>query len=285
MITMNYNQGIKDFMINILKKISSVVLLMSTMFMFSTSIQAKASDDVFSSIVDSGILKVAMSGDQPPYNVLDRNKSLMGFDVDLARALAMAMQVELEIIEVPFGDLITTLNSGKADMIISGMAITAQRSQLVTFIGPYNVSGKSMLSTRDVMERVSKDGFNTADNHILALEKSTSQDFVKSKMAKAKLTTISNYEEGVKLLLAGKADILVADMAICKLSVLRNPGTGLVTSKKPLSIEPIGIAIPLNNAPLENFVRNYLTTYQKMGMIDALQKKWFENSSWIVALP
>jgi len=74
-------------------------------------------------------------------------------------------------------------------------------------------------------------------------------------------------------------------MAICKLSVLRNPGTGLVTSSKPLSIEPLGIAIALNNPKLENLVRNYLNTYEKMGMIDALQKKWFENSNWIVALP
>ncbi|MEI6895625.1 MAG: transporter substrate-binding domain-containing protein [Colwellia sp.] len=272
-------------MINFLKKTGTVALLMATMVMFSTTVQAKASNDVFADIINSGVLKVAMSGDQPPYNVLDRNKNLMGFDVDLARALALAMQVDLEIVEVPFGKLITTLNNGKADMIISGMAITAPRSQLVTFIGPYNVSGKSMLTTRDVMERVAKEGFNNVNNRIIALENSTSQAFVKSKMAKASLSTISNYKEGVQLLLAGKADILVADMAICKLSVLRNPGTGLVTSKKPLSIEPIGIAIPLNNPELDNFVRNYLTTYEKMGMIDALQKKWFENSNWIVALP
>ena len=109
--------------------------------------------------------------------------------------------------------------------------------------------------------------------------------FVKEKIPKSSLTAISNYEAGVKLLLAGEADVLVADMAICKLSVLRNPGTGLVTSSKPLSIEPLGIAIALNNPKLENLVRNYLNTYEKMGMIDALQKKWFENSNWIVALP
>ena len=104
-------------------------------------------------------------------------------------------------------------------------------------------------------------------------------------MPKAKVSTISNYEEGVQLLLTGKADALVADMAICKLSVLRNPGTGLVTSKKPLSIEPIGIAIAANNPQLENVVRNYLETYEKVGVLDTLQKKWFESSHWIIALP
>ena len=137
-------------MINVFKKISSSVLLMASIVMFSASTQAAVNNDVMSDIIDSGILKVAMSGEQPPYNVKDRNKNLMGFDVDLARALANEMKVELEIVEVPFGKLLTTLNSGKADMIISGMAITALRSQQATFIGPYNISGKSMLSTREV---------------------------------------------------------------------------------------------------------------------------------------
>ena len=272
-------------MINVFKKIGTVVALVASIVMFSATSQSAENSDVLASIVDSGILKVAMSGEQPPYNVKDRNKQLMGLDLDLARALANAMHVELEIVEVPFSELLTTLNSGKADMIISGMAITAPRSQLATFVGPYNISGKSMLSTREVMARVSKDGFNNSSTRIIALGKSTSQMFVKSKIPKATFTAISNYEEGVKLILAGKADIMVADMAICKLSVLRNPGTGLTTSKKPLSIEPIGIAIPLNNPKLESLVRNYLNTYEKMGMIDALQKKWFENSNWIVALP
>ncbi|WP_170252758.1 transporter substrate-binding domain-containing protein [Colwellia echini] len=267
------------------KKLGTAIVLMVTMIIVSGNVQAAAKKDVLAEIINSGILKVAMSGDQPPYNMKDRKKSLMGFDVDLARAFASAMHVELEIVEVPFGDLLPTLNSGKADMIISGMAITANRSQQATFVGPYNVSGKSMLSTREVMERVTKDGFDNANTRIIALENSTSQIFVKENIPQATLSTISNYEDGVEMLLKGKADILVADMAICKLSVLRNPGNGLVTSKQPLSIEPIGIALPTNNPKLENFVRNYLNTYENMGMIDALQKKWFENSSWIVALP
>ncbi|MBU2871217.1 transporter substrate-binding domain-containing protein [Colwellia sp. E2M01] len=271
-------------MINILKKMGTAVVLLATMVMFTSSAQA-AQKDVLAEIVNSGILKVAMSGDQPPYNMKDRKKELMGLDVDLARALANAMHVELEIVEVPFGELLPTLNSGKADMIISGMAITTQRSQMATFIGPYNISGKSMLSTHTGMEKISKDGFNNPSTRIVALENSTSQMFVKEKIPQASLNTISNYDEGVKLILADKADILVADMAICKLTVLRNPGNGLTTSKEPLSIEPIGIAIPTNNPKLENLVRNYLNTYEKMGMIEALQTKWFENSSWIVALP
>lgn len=242
-------------------------------------------EDALSDILDSGVLKVAMSGDQPPYNMTTRDKKLIGFDVDLAHSMANAMKVKLEIVEMPFGELMPALNKGKVDMIISGMAITAERSQLASFIGPYNVSGKSILSTKEVMEELQHEGFNTEESRIVALANSTSKTFAEQNMPKAKVSTISNYDEGVKLLLSGKADALVADMAICKLSVLRNPGSGLVTSKKPLSIEPIGIAIPSNNPQLENLVRNFLNTYERVGIIETLQNKWFENSNWIIALP
>lgn len=271
-------------MINMFKKIGTSILLVASMLMMSISFSA-AAGDVLADIVDDGVLKVAMSGDQPPYNVKSRAKTLIGYDVDLARALASAMQVKLEIVEVPFGDLMSTLNSGKADMVISGMAITAQRTQEATFIGPYNVSGKSILSTREVMEKVAQEGFNNESNRVVALKNSTSKTFAEKKMPKATISSISNYEEGVKLILEGKADALVADMAICKLAVLRNPNTNLVTSQKPMSIEPIGIAIASGNPQLENIVSNYLVTFERMGILATLQDKWFENGNWIVALP
>lgn len=275
-------------MFTVVKKIKSVMLsamlVMASVLALTVSSLAVAGDDALSGIIESGVLKVAMSGDQPPYNMTTRDKSLMGFDVDLANALANAMEVKLEIVVLPFGELMPALNAGKADMIISGMSITAKRSQLASFIGPYNISGKSILSTAEVMEK-QEDGFDNENTRIAVLDSSTSKTFAENKMYKAKLITISNYEEGVKLLLAGKADALIADMAICKLSVLRNPGSGLVTSKKPLSIEPIGIAIAANNPQLENVVRNYLETYERVGVLDTLQKKWFESSHWIIALP
>ena len=119
----------------------------------------------------------------------------------------------------------------------------------------------------------------------MALENSTSETFALKGLPKSNLTTISNYDEGIKLLLAGKADDLVADMPICKLTVLRNPSSGLITSNKPLSIEPIGIAITKNDPQFENLVRNYLSTFEKVGVTKRFQQKWFENSNWIVALP
>ena len=55
----------------------------------------------------------------------------MGFDVDLAKALADAMKVKLEIVPMPFGKLLSALEDNKVDMVMSGLAIT--RSELKWF--------------------------------------------------------------------------------------------------------------------------------------------------------
>ena len=71
---------------------------------------------------------------------------------------------------------------------------------------------------------------------------STSASFVRSAAPDATLIEINNYDEGVDMIINGKADALVADMTQCVLAVMRHPTAGLTTLKKPLTIEPIGIA-------------------------------------------
>lgn len=247
---------------------------------------ALAGSPVLDRVVKNGVLKVAMSGDQPPFNAISRDKSLIGFDVDLANAMAGAMKVKLELVEVPFGDLMSTLKNGKADMVISGMGITPERTKSVTFVGPYMMSGKSILVGAAAQAKVQTGAdFNKPDITLLALENSTSETFVKRKLPDAKLKTIATYEEGVQMVISGKADAMVADMPACKLSILRNPNSGLAVIEPPLSVEPVGIAITMNDAQFENLVRNYLTTFEKIGLTTQLRQKWFENSAWIVALP
>ncbi|ARN75848.1 transporter substrate-binding domain-containing protein [Oceanicoccus sagamiensis] len=246
---------------------------------------AVAGSPTLDRVIKSGVLKAAMSGDQPPFNAVSRDKSVIGFDVDMAQAMAGAMKVKLEIVEMPFGELQAAVKSGKVDMVLSGMAITPERSQAVTFVGPYMMSGKSMLVSAATQAKVKTGAdFNKSGITLVALENSTSETFVQRKLPNANYKAISNYEEGLKMIAAGDADAMVADMPACKLAVLRNPGAGLAVLP-PLSVEPVGIAIASNDAQFQNLVRNYLNMFEKTGLTAQLRKKWFENDSWIAALP
>lgn len=237
-------------------------------------------------VIAGDTLRVAMSVDQPPFNMRSRDKSVIGFDVDLAQALADAMRVELEIVEIPFGDLLASLAEGKVDMVISGVTITADRSKQVSFVGPYTLSGKSILTTARI-KKVVTDGseFNDPEIRVVALNNSTSERFVRESLPQAFLHTIPNYNEGIQLLLTGQIDAMVADMPILKLSMLRYPDAGLGLIEPPLSIEPIGIAIARGDRQFHNLVRNYLTTLEKTGLTTHLHQKWFEDNSWAALLP
>ena len=242
--------------------------------------------DTLQRVVDFKVLKVGMSGNQPPLTMANREGGLMGFDVDLAKALADAMKVKLEIVAMPFGELMTALENDKIDMVMSGLSITPERTEEVSFVGPYMMSGKSILTKNSTLAdiKASKE-FNRKDLKLLALSNSTSASFVKAVAPDAQLIEIKSYDEGVAMIIEGKADAMVADMPICVLSVLRYPEAGLATLEGPLTVEPVGIAVSKDDQQFFNLVDNYLEAYEKTGVLTKLRKKWFEDSSWVAALP
>ena len=50
-------------------------------------------------------------------------------------------------------------------------------------------------------------------------------------------------------------------------------------------MEPIGIAVSKDDLQFLNLVDNYVDAYEKIGLLNKLREKWFENSSWVAALP
>jgi polar amino acid transport system substrate-binding protein len=242
--------------------------------------------DTLQRVIDFKVLKVGMSANQPPMTMVNREGGVMGFDVDLARALATAMKVKLEIKAMPFGELMSALEDDKIDMVLSGMSITPERTELVSFVGPYMMSGKSILTRNSVLGKISSgEEFNRKELKLLALSNSTSVSFVKTVAPDANLIEINSYDEGVAMLIEGKADAMVADMPMCVLSVLRYPEAKLTTLDRPLTVEPIGIAISKDDPQFFNLVDNYLRAYEKTGVLGKLRQKWFEDNSWVAALP
>ncbi len=262
-------------------------LLLGALLVLGSTLSATTmAGDTLQRVIDFKTLKVGMSGGQPPFTMTDREGKLMGFDVDLAKALANAMRVKLEIKVIPFGDLLKALDEGEVDMVISGLSITPERAEAASFIGPYMMSGKSILTKSDVLAKVSSsDQFNRNDLKLAALKNSTSSDFVGAAAPQANLTEVESYEEGVTMVKEGKVDGLIADMPICVLSVLRYPDAGLVTLERPLTVEPIGIAVKGDDAQFHNLVDNYLEAYGRVGILTKLRKQWFENNNWVAALP
>lgn len=241
---------------------------------------------VLDRVVRTDTLRVGMSGDQPPMNVTARGGATIGLEPDLAKVIALGMDVKLEIVNLPFGELESALRKGTIDMIMSGMSITPERARSMAFVGPYLLSGKSLLTRAGALESADETG--DIDNpavRIAVLANSTSESFVKEYAPKAKIVAVATYDEAVKKVIAGEATAMVADMPACSFALLRNPDAGLIALTEPLKIEPIAIAVDASDAEFRNLVQNYLDAIEGSGLEEALNKKWFRESDWLRLLP
>ena len=78
------------------------------------------------------------------------------------------------------------------------------------------------------------------------------------------------------MLLQGKVDGMVADMPILALTRQRNRDANLELLRTPLSVEPLGMVIAQGDQQFENLLRNYLSVFEKTGLLLNLHRKWFE---------
>lgn len=264
-----------------IKRIVMVILLL-----FIPMLLFAQNESALNRILQTRELRVGTSGKQPPFTVKSKDGTLMGYEIDLANLLTEAMGVELRFIEKPFSELLPAMERGEIDVIMSGMTITPERNLRVAFAGPYIVSGKSILakekrlSDLDEMEEINRPQITVA-----AIEGTTSQRFVENLIPRSTLITTPDYESAVEMVLKDQVDILLADYPICVLSILRHPNAGLDTIDEPLTIEPIGIALPPNDFLLHNMIRNYLNALEMMGILADLETQWFEDGGWLIRLP
>ncbi|MBN1996831.1 transporter substrate-binding domain-containing protein [candidate division KSB1 bacterium] len=154
------------------------------------------------------------------------------------------MNLKLKFIERPFSELLTALEKGEIDVIMSGMTITPERNLKASFAGSYLVSGKSILAKSKRLSDLDEMGeINRTTITVAALNGSTSQKFVEKLIPDVKLVLTEDYESAVKMVLEDKVDIMIADYPVCVLSILRHPDADLATLKEPLTLEPIGMVI------------------------------------------
>jgi polar amino acid transport system substrate-binding protein len=233
-------------------------------------------------IVHSGVLRVGMTADMPPLNMLSKSGVPMGLDVDLARYISSAMGVELSLVIKSFPELLPALKTGEVDMVISGLTITPERNMDVDFVGPYHISGKALLTKfKSMVATEDTSTLNSEAFAYTALENSTSADLVKTLMPKARLVTVKKYEDAVDMVLNNKVDAMVADYHACVMSLLRHPNEGLVSLITPFTYEPLGIAIPPGDAHLINWTTNFLHTLRESDELVKMKVKWIEDPSWL----
>jgi polar amino acid transport system substrate-binding protein len=230
-------------------------------------------------------LVVGTAADMPPLNMTLKDGKIVGMEIDIATMMANSIEVKLNLKTMRFSDLLPALEAGQVDLILSGMTMTPLRNTQVAFVGPYFASGKSVLIKQEkVMSLQNTEMMNNSNVTVAALKGSTSQQFVERFAPKAKLVPTDDYDQAIAMVLEGKVLAMVADFPICNVSVLRYFDKGLTTLKSPLNYEPLGIALSPGDPLFLNWAQNFVTNLVNSGELSLLQRKWFEDGSWVPQL-
>lgn len=227
-------------------------------------------------ITERGTLILGTSGNMPSMSQSDGAGKVVGFDIDLARVMASMMGVKLEARVLAFNELLPALESGEVDLVISNMTITPQRNMRVAFVGPYLRSGKCIVTRDEGLAKAQESpDLNTQKTRLAVLEGSTSADFAQELLPEATLIKVDDYGRAAELVKAGEADGLLTDYPVCLATLKANPDAGFVSVFSLLTYEPIGIALPANDAQFINWTENFLDRMNGTNGLEELGARWF----------
>lgn len=124
--------------------IRQIFMAITLVSMALTHLTGVAVADELDRIKAAGEMKIAMTGAYPPFNFINEKNEVVGFDAAIGRELVTRLGVKPVIVTTAWDGILAGLLSEKFDTICGSMTITAQRLEMVDFVGPYYRSGRGI---------------------------------------------------------------------------------------------------------------------------------------------
>ncbi len=254
-----------------------VIIIVAALAYYSMAQGGKEEESDVEKIKKRGKLIVGTSADFPPFEFVDeKTNGIVGFDIDIAKAIAEKLGVQLEVKDIKFDALIPALQNGEIDMIIAGMTITEERAKVVDFSEPYFEADQAVLVKADNEEIKSAD--DLAGKKIGVQSGTTGELWVDENLVKAGKVSEDNvkrYNKFIEAILAlkkGDVDAVVIDKPVAE-AYAKTEGDVKVTFIIKTG-EQYGIAVR-KGSDLLPIVNEVLKELKDSGKLDQLLKKWF----------
>lgn len=221
----------------------------------------------------SKVLKIGAEMTFPPFEFQEEgNKEYVGFDMDLARAVAKQMGCEPQIQNIGFDGLIPALEAGNIDIVVSGMSITEERKNKVTFSKPYYKSGLSIVVKND---NTTIKNFKDLEGKTIAVQIGTTGAAEAKKIKDAKVREYNSNSEAYMELKIGGVDAVVNDLPVNEYYMAKSGDKNAKILSEVMNAEEYGMAVIKKNTELAGKVNNALDELKKNGEYEKIYMKWF----------
>jgi len=235
--------------------------------LFSTTARADALDD----IVKSGVLKVAVPQDFPPFGSVTSDLKPQGLDIDVATLIAKKMGVKIELVPVTSANRVPYLQTKKVDLIISSLGKNPEREKVIAFSDAYAPFYNGVFGGAD--QKVS----SAADlaGKTVGVTRGAVEDLELTKIAPAS-ATIKRYEDNngtISAFLSGQVQLVATGNVVAAAIIAKNP------PKKPetkflIKNSPCSIGLNQDEPKLLAKVNAILAQTKKDGELNAISVKW-----------
>lgn len=226
--------------------------------------------------LEDGLLSVGSDISHEPFEFYQEGTEIeVGLDIDLAKALAEALAVEVEFLNAGFKGIIPALQEELFDISISAMPVTDERSEQIDFV-PYISVGMGILvpggNPRDVQ------GLEDLCGLVVAVEAGSTQERVLEDQAEAcgeamEIVPFDNNELAVEDLRAGGSDASFSDFPVAARDAAQSDGD-LEVVETQIAPEPYGIGVRKESTELRDVIADALQAVMDSGKYDQILADW-----------
>lgn len=223
-------------------------------------------------------VRVGTEGAYPPFNYIDSNNDLQGFDVDIAKALCAEMKVECTFVAQDWDGIIPALLAGKYDAIIASMSITEERMEVIDFTDKYYTNSLNFAAPKDTdITDVSPEGLS--GKYLGAQSSTLAATFLEENYPDSDIKLYPTQEEVHLDLASGRIDAALADVGPIGAWLETEDGECCAfVGDAVVSDDVIGIGVRKDDQDLKEMFNKALAAILANGVYDAISEKHFSKS-------
>jgi len=242
--------------------------------------QNLSSESVIESIKEEGVIRIGLSI-FTPWSMRDLNGELIGFELDVGRALAEDMGVDVEFVPTAWDGIIPQLVSGNFDVIISGMSITPARNLTINFSDPYAYSGMTILANTDMTDGFMLEDYNSPDVVFAARRGATPATVISRLFPEATLLLFDEDGAATQEVLNGNAHATMASEPAPSNEVRRYPDVLSIPFDRTFLATGEGFAMRKGDIDALNFFNNWIAVRHASGWLKERNDYWFKGDEWM----